>query len=156
MPRPVLHEPDDQLRIKSEGVSDDRITSPEMKLLIDELKETMKIENGVGIAAPQIGVHDRVIIAETDGVPTAYINPVITERSFRMVDSEEGCLSVPGCVGIVRRHRSVTVKATIEDGSPVTINARELLAIIFQHEIDHLDGILFIDRAEKIRKTKSF
>lgn len=155
MPRPVLHEPDDQLRVKSEIVSSDRVTSPEMKLLIDELKETMKIENGVGIAAPQIGVHDRVIIAETDGIPTAYINPVITERSFRMVDSEEGCLSVPGCIGIVRRHRSVTVKATIEDGSPVTINARELLAIIFQHEIDHLDGILFIDRAEKIRKTKS-
>lgn len=155
MPRPVLHEPDDQLRIKSEAVAADRITSPEMKLLIDELKETMKVEDGVGIAAPQIGVHDRVIIAETDGIPTAYINPVITERSFRMVDSEEGCLSVPGCVGIVRRHRSVTVKATIEDGTPVTINARELLAIIFQHEIDHLDGILFIDRAEKIRKTKT-
>lgn len=156
MSRPVLHEPDDQLRVKSKTVSDDRVTSPEMKLLIDELKETMKIEDGVGIAAPQIGVHDRVIIAETNGVPTAYINPVITERSFRMVDSEEGCLSVPGCIGIVRRHRSVTVKATFEDGSPVTINARELLAIIFQHEIDHLDGILFIDRADKIRKTQSF
>lgn len=156
MSRPVLHEPDEQLRVKSEVVSNDRITSPEMKLLIDELKETMKIENGVGIAAPQIGVHDRVIIAETDGLPTAYINPVITERSFRMVDSEEGCLSVPGCFGIVRRHRSVTVKATVEDGSLVTINARELLAIIFQHEIDHLDGILFIDRAEKVRKAKSF
>ena len=102
MARPVLHEPSDELRKKSEVVSDNRIVTPEMKLLIDELKETMGKENGVGIAAPQIGVHDRVIIAETDGIPTAYINPTITERSFRMVDSEEGCLSVPGCWGIVQ------------------------------------------------------
>lgn len=155
MSRPVLHEPNDELRKKSEVVSADRVTTPEMKLLIDELKETMGKENGVGIAAPQIGVHDRVIIAENDGVPTAYINPEITERSFRMVDSEEGCLSVPGCWGIVKRHRSVTVKATIETGENVVLKAQGLLSIIFQHEIDHLDGILFIDRAEKIKKAST-
>lgn len=155
MSRPVLHEPNEELRKKSEVVLPDRISSPEMKLLIDELKETMKKENGVGIAAPQIGVHDRVIIAETDGVPTAYINPEITERSFRMIDSEEGCLSVPGCWGIVRRHRSVTVRAMLEDGSGVTLKAQGLLSVIFQHEIDHLDGILFIDRAENVKKTST-
>ncbi len=155
MSRPVLHEPNEQLRIKSDAVSDDRIVTPEMKLLIEELKETMALENGVGIAAPQIGVHDRVIIAETDGRPVAYINPEITERSFRMVDSEEGCLSVPGCWGIVKRHRSVGVKATTETGEKIGIKAQGLLAIIFQHEIDHLDGILFIDRAEKIHKASA-
>ncbi len=155
MSRPVLHEPNDELRKKSEEVSIDRVTTPEMKLLIDELKETMKKENGVGIAAPQIGVHDRVIIAETDGIPTAYINPEITTRSFRMVESEEGCLSVPGCWGIVKRHRSVTVKTTIETGENVVLKAQGLLSIIFQHEIDHLDGILFIDRAEKIKKASA-
>lgn len=155
MSRPVLHEPNDELRKKSEEVSADRVSTPEMKLLIEELKETMSKENGVGIAAPQIGVHDRVIIAETDGTPTAYINPQITERSFRMVDSEEGCLSVPGCWGIVKRHRSVTVKATIETGEDVVLKAQGLLSIIFQHEIDHLDGILFIDRAEKIKKASA-
>ncbi len=155
MSRPVLHEPNDELRKKSEVVSADRVATPEMKLLIDELKETMSKENGVGIAAPQIGVHDRVIIAENDGVPTAYINPEITERSFRMVESEEGCLSVPGCWGIVKRHRSVTVKATIETGENVVLKAQGLLSIIFQHEIDHLDGILFIDRAEKIKKAST-
>ncbi len=155
MPRPVLHEPNDELRKISEGVSLDRVATPEMKLLIDELKETMGKEHGVGIAAPQIGVHDRVIIAETDGIPTAYINPEITERSFRMVESEEGCLSVPGCWGVVKRHRSVSVKATLENGETIVRKAQGLLSIIFQHEIDHLDGILFIDRAEKIRKASA-
>lgn len=155
MSRPVLHEPNTELRKKSEVVSADRIATPEMKLLIDELKETMRLENGVGIAAPQIGVHDRVIIVDNDGVPTAYINPEISDRSFRMVDSEEGCLSVPGCWGIVRRHRSVAVHATIETGERITLKAQGLLAIIFQHEIDHLDGILFIDRAENIKKASA-
>jgi peptide deformylase len=155
MSRPVLHEPNDQLRIKSEPISADRIATPEMKLLIAELKETMAKENGVGIAAPQIGVHDRVIIAETDGKPVAYINPEITERSFRMIDSEEGCLSVPGCWGIVKRHRSVSVKATTETGETISLKAQGLLATIFQHEIDHLDGILFIDRAEKVEKARA-
>ncbi len=155
MSRPVLHEPNDNLRKVSEAVSVDRIVTPEMQLLIDELKETMKKENGVGIAAPQIGVHDRVIIVENDGIPTAYINPRITERSFRMIESEEGCLSVPGCWGIVKRHRSVTVNAIVENGGAVVIKAQGLLATIFQHEIDHLDGILFIDRAENIKKAST-
>ena len=153
MPRTVLHEPDQELRKKSELVTPDRFLSPEMKLLIKELKETMAVENGVGIAAPQIGVHDRVIIVDNDGQINGYINPEITQRSFRMVESEEGCLSVPGCWGLVRRHRSVKVKAIGEDGAPVTIDAQGLLATVFQHEIDHLDGILFIDRAEKVKKT---
>ncbi len=153
MPRPVLHNPDPKLRIKSEPVSAERINTPEMTLLIQELKETMVKENGVGIAAPQIGVHDRVIIAEIDDVATAFINPVITERSFRKIDSEEGCLSVPGTWGVVERCRSVTVTALNESGEPVTIKAQGFDATIFQHEIDHLDGILFIDRAEDIQKA---
>lgn len=155
MSRPVLCEPNPELRKKSEVISDDRLTSPEMKLLVQELKETMAKENGVGIAAPQIGVHDRVIIAETDGVALAYMNPEITERSFRMIESEEGCLSVPGCWGMVKRHRSVTVKAIAEDGTRTLIKAKGLLSVIFQHEIDHLDGILFIDRAEKIKRSSN-
>lgn len=155
MSRPVLHDPDERLRMKSEVVAQNRIQTPEMKLLIQELKETMRKENGVGIAAPQIGVLDRVIIVESDDILTAYINPEITQRSFRMVESEEGCLSVPGCWGMVKRHRSVHVKAMLEDGSPVNLKAGALLSIVFQHEIDHLDGILFIDRAEKVKKASS-
>lgn len=155
MSRLVLHEPNPELRVVSEPVAHDRLNTPEMQLLITELKETMRKENGVGIAAPQIGVHDRVIIVDHDGIPTAYLNPSITERSFRMVDSEEGCLSVPGCWGIVKRHRSVSVQAYNESGEAITLKAQGLVAIIFQHEIDHLDGILFIDRAEKIRKASA-
>ncbi len=152
----VLHNPNKELRVVSEPVALDRLGSKEMKKLIKDLKDTMKEENGVGIAAPQVGVHDRVIIAELeDGTPTAFINPEITERAFKLVDSEEGCLSVPGCWGIVKRHRSVTVKAYTEDGTHVSLKANGLLAIIFQHEIDHLDGILFIDRATDLRKTGS-
>lgn len=153
MSRPVLHNPDPQLRVKSEDVSADRINTPEMKLLIKELKETMRKENGVGIAAPQIGVHDRVIIAEIDGIATAYINPVISNRSFRMIDSEEGCLSVPGMWGIVKRHRSITVTALNEDGEVVVLKPQGFDATIFQHEIDHLDGVLFIDHAKNVEEA---
>ncbi len=153
MSRPVLHNPDPQLRVKSEDVSADRINTPEMKLLIKELKETMRKENGVGIAAPQIGVHDRVIIAEIDGIATAYINPVISNRSFRMIDSEEGCLSVPGMWGIVKRHRSITVTALNEDGEAVVLKPQGFDATIFQHEIDHLDGVLFIDHAKNVEEA---
>ncbi len=153
MSRPVLHNPDPQLRIKSEDVSAERVNTPEMKLLITELKETMKKENGVGIAAPQIGVHDRVIIAEIGGVATAYINPVISDCSFRKIDSEEGCLSVPGTWGVVRRHRSITVTALNEHGEVVVQKHQGFDATIFQHEIDHLNGVLFIDVADDIQKA---
>lgn len=153
MPRTVLHNPNPELRVKSLEVSKERIGTPEMALLIAELKETMAVENGIGIAAPQIGVHDRVIIVEVNGVPTAYINPVIIEKSFRMIDSEEGCLSVPGTWGWVKRHRSVVVSALNEQGEAVTIKEQHLISTVFQHEINHLDGILFIDIAEEITKA---
>jgi peptide deformylase len=151
----VLHEPSKELRVVSKPVLLDRVGTKEMAKLISDMKATMEKENGVGIAAPQVGIHDRVIIVETKDGPTAFINPEITERAFKLVDSEEGCLSVPGCWGIVKRHRSVTVKAIKEDGAKVQFKAAGLEAIIFQHEIDHLDGILFIDRATDLRKTGS-
>ncbi|MFA5945456.1 MAG: peptide deformylase [Patescibacteria group bacterium] len=152
---PVLHNPNKELRVVSTPVALDRLGTKDFKTLVGELKATMKEENGVGIAAPQVGVHDRLIIAETKAGPTAFINPEIVERSFKLVEGEEGCLSVPGVWGLVKRHRSVTVKAIQEDGTPIGLKATGLLAIIFQHEIDHLDGILFIDRATELRKTGS-
>ena len=148
----VLHEPNKELRVVSKPVDTKRITSKDIQTLISDLHVTMEKENGVGIAAPQVGIHERVIIAETDDGPKAFINPEITERSFKLVDSEEGCLSVPGVWGIVKRHRTVSVKALDEKGEPVELKAKGLLSIIFQHEIDHLDGILFIDRAEELRE----
>lgn len=153
MIRDVLHNPNPELRIVSQPVAPERILSTESQKLIKDLLETMVKENGVGIAAPQIGVHERVIIAETDEGPRAFFNPEITERSFKMVEGEEGCLSVPGTWGFVKRHRSVSVTALNEKGETVTVKAEGLLSIIFQHEIDHLDGVLFIDRAEEISKA---
>lgn len=149
----VLKNPNQELRKISSPVQLKDVATPTMQELVNTLKATMKKENGVGIAAPQVGIHERVIIAETEAGPTAFINPEIIETSFKMVDSEEGCLSVPGVWGVVQRHRSVKVKALNEQAEEVVLKANGLLAIIFQHEIDHLNGILFIDRAEKVQPT---
>lgn len=151
---PVLQCPNPELRVLSQPVDPARVNTPEMQALIKDLKLTMKAERGIGIAAPQVGIHERVIIVDMeDEGPTGFINPVILEKSFKMIDSEEGCLSVPGQWGIVKRHRGVTVKALREDGEEVTIKATDLMSTVWQHEIDHLDGILFIDRAEEIGKV---
>ncbi len=150
----VLHNPAKELRVVSQPVALDRIGSADLNKLIEDLKATMKVENGVGIAAPQVGIHERVIIVEMESGPEAFINPEITERAFKLVDSDEGCLSVPECFGVVKRHRTVTVKALNAQGETVIVKAKALPAIIFQHEIDHLDGILFIDRAEDIRSRE--
>ncbi len=152
MIRTVLHEPNTELRRISSPVVDERILHSDMQRLVNDLRETMTEENGIGIAAPQVGVHERVIVVDTGNGAHAFFNPEITERSFKMVDSEEGCLSVPGVWGIVKRHRSVTVKALDETGADVTMKLDGLQAIVFQHEIDHLDGILFIDREPRFTK----
>ncbi|HRH32105.1 MAG TPA: peptide deformylase, partial [bacterium] len=102
----VLHTPDKELRVISTPVALDRATSEDIKALIEDLKVTMKKENGIGIAAPQVGIHERVIIVDMKGKPTAFINPELSDKSFKLVDSEEGCLSVPGKWGTVKRHRS--------------------------------------------------
>lgn len=151
-PLTVLHEPNPELRIVSAMVTDMEIRDAKTQTIIDELMVTMIDENGVGIAAPQVGVHQRIIIVETANGIVPYINPEITSRSVRIVSSIEGCLSVPGVSGVVKRHSSVKVKAKNRDGENVEVKANGLLAIIFQHEIDHLDGVLFIDRATKLTK----
>jgi peptide deformylase len=150
----VLHDPDDRLRLVSKDIDPATIASQDMQKLIADLKETMKLEDGVGIAAPQVNVHKRIIIVDLpDRGPCAFFNPIITERSFKIIDSTEGCLSVPECSGIVKRHRGVTIKTWNERGEEEILKVTDLSAIVFQHEIDHLDGILFIDRAEKIRRA---
>ncbi len=151
-PLHVLHEPSPELRKVAAPVLDFAIVDAKTQELIDALALTMVEENGVGIAAPQVGASERIIIIETPSGVHAYINPEITSRSVRIVDSMEGCLSVPGVSGIVKRHSSVKVKAKNRLGEDVEVKANGLTAIIFQHEIDHLDGILFIDKATKLTK----
>lgn len=149
----VLHSPAPTLRQPSKEVPVSDIVSPRVSQLVKDMVETMKLEDGVGIAAPQVGVNERVIIVETGAGPEAFVNPVITKRSFTKVDSEEGCLSVPGVYGIVRRHKGVRVEAYDTDGKKVEMDVKGFPAIIFQHEIDHLDGVLFVDRV--VRYTQA-
>ena len=149
----VLQSPAPALREPSVEVPVSAIKTERMDQLVKDLVETMKLENGVGIAAPQVGVSERVIIVETGAGPEAFVNPVITRRSLRRVESEEGCLSVPGVYGIVKRHKGVRVEAMNTNGERVALDVKVFPAIIFQHEIDHLDGILFVDRV--VRYTQA-
>lgn len=125
-----------------------------IQTLIDDMVETMRAAPGVGLAAPQIGVPLQVIVVETpedeeeegSGRLYALINPEIVWSSGEMVEGEEGCLCIPGWAGLVDRHTEVTVKALNRGGKEVKIKARNFLARVFQHEVDHLEGILYVDR----------
>ncbi len=119
--------------------------------LLDDMKETMQKNNGCGLAAPQVGVLRRVCVVESDGMYLELINPVITKHSGKQ-ESEEGCLSVKDYTGIVERPQKITVQAFNRYGSPITFTVEDFSAIVCSHEIDHLDGILFIDKAKKLFK----
>ena len=117
--------------------------TPRTLELIQDMVETMYEANGVGLAAPQVGILKRiVVIDDTEGHKFAMVNPVITEMSGEQI-SQEGCLSLPGFAGRVKRPQKVTVKALDRDGKEFTVEAEGFLAIIMCHEIDHLDGVLF-------------
>ena len=142
--RPVVKYPAEVLRKPAKQV--DRVTKA-TRILIDRMKAVMKRANGIGIAAPQLGVSERVIIIADGKRPLALVNPVIT-KSQGAVIAEEGCLSLPGLYGDVQRNASVDVEAIDEDGRTVKLRLEGLAARCVQHEIDHLDGILFIDRVD--------
>jgi len=156
--RPILLADDPILRKKSKKVRD---FGKALQTLIDDMVETMEAANGIGLAAPQIGVLERVIIVrlpedEEDpqsGKLFALCNPQIV-RAEGEEEGEEGCLCLPGYVGDVKRATSVTIRAQDRQGKKVRIKAEGLLARAFQHEVDHLDGILFIDRVESPDKIQ--
>lgn len=122
-----------------------RVDASTRKLAADML-ETMRVAPGVGLAAPQVGIPERLIVVEYDDDQYALANPEITKRSDATAVAEEGCLSLPSLYGDVERALSVRVQALDLSNKRVTIEAEGWLARIFQHEIDHLDGILFTDR----------
>lgn len=140
------------LRTKAEPVAD--ITA-EVRTLITDMFETMYAEDGVGLAAPQVGIAQRVIVVDPrdESVePFALVNPQIQRASDDTEKGEEGCLSLPGLKEMVERPTTVTVTGLSDAGDPVTIEAEGLLARILQHEIDHVDGILFIDRVSPLKR----
>ena len=128
--------------------------TPELKKLIDDMVETMRTAPGVGLAAPQVNVAEQVIVVELpadeeEGTPAelyAFVNPEIVKTSRNKEEGQEGCLSIPGYVGEVERHTEIVVRGQDAYGKPQRVKAYDYLARIFQHEIDHLDGVLFIDR----------
>lgn len=119
-----------------------------IKELLDDMIETMNENNGVGLAAPQVGILRRVIVVDDGSGPIKLINPVIVESSNEVIIDTEGCLSVPEEIGEVIRPKRVLVKYIDEDGENKELDAEDLLARILCHEIDHLNGILFVDKVE--------
>jgi peptide deformylase len=153
--REIVTLPQAILRHKARKVID---FGPDLQALAEDMIETMRLAPGVGLAAPQVGESLRLIVVEygeeeeEDTPPKLYVvaNPEITRTSQETLVGAEGCLSIPGVQGDVERFAAVTVKGLNRHGRPMTVKAKGWLARIFQHEIDHLDGILFVDRAQKL------
>jgi len=152
-PLPLRYYGDPVLRKKAEPVA---AVDPGIRDLIADLFETMYRERGIGLAAPQVGISKRVFVVDVEGeegerAKLALVNPRMA-RSTGSVVAEEGCLSIPGIHEDVKRHAEVTFEALDEKGAPLTVRAEGLLARALQHELDHLDGVLFIDRLSAIRR----
>lgn len=142
------------LRKKAKKV---RLFNQDLKSLLDDMVETMHTSDGLGLAAPQVGVSEQVIVVQLPekyeeeqdpGKLFALVNPEIVTASREQEAGDEGCLSIPGIIGEVTRSHKITLKAQSAKGKPIRIKAEGYLARAFQHEIDHLNGILFIERVE--------
>ena len=119
-----------------------------IQTLIAEMGEIMRDAHGVGLAAPQVGRSIRLLVYDAGEGLRALINPVILKQRGEQFEPEEGCLSIPGLRGVVRRANEIVVKAQDGHGKPIRLRATEFEARVIQHEVDHLDGILFIDHAD--------
>ena len=144
--RNILKEGDERLRKKSRPVTD---FNERLWTLLDDMYETMK-DGGVGIAAPQVGVLRRAVVIDVGEGKHELVNPVIVEQSGDQCGGE-GCLSIPGQYGLVHRPAQLRLKAQDRYGKPFELEAEGYFAVAVCHEVDHLDGILFIDKAERMR-----
>jgi len=161
--REIVVVPNPVLRTKAKKVPE---VTPQIQILIDDMVATMRQAPGVGLAAPQVGVGLRVIVVEyaepsedPEAEPKppklyAVVNPEITRQSEATVLGKEGCLSIPTYFGEVERREVVTVKGLDRHGRAFKLKAKGWLARIFQHEIDHVDGVLFTDRTEKVWRAE--
>ena len=148
----ILRYPDPRLHTVAQPVAQ---VDARIRQLVDDMLETMYDADGVGLAATQVDVHERVIVLDTSeerNQPRVLINPELTARSEEMALGEEGCLSVPAIYDKVQRHARVSVRALGRDGEVQTFDAEGLLAVCIQHEIDHLDGILYIDHLSRLKR----
>lgn len=157
--REIITVPHQTLQRKARPVTD---FGDDLQTLIDDMVETMRDAPGVGLAAPQLDVSQRVLVVEygdeeDEEVPPklyVFVNPEITRFSKETVSGIEGCLSIPEFVGEVERAEKITIKGQTRRGQTKKLKASGWLARIFQHEVDHLNGVLFTDRAEKIYRLE--
>lgn len=158
--REIVTVPHPTLRRNARKVTD---FGPKLQTLIDDMVETMRVAPGVGLAAPQVDVSQRVIVVEFGDEEDetvelslyTVVNPEIVRPSRDTIVGTEGCLSIPGLVGDVDRSESVTVKGFSRRGQPMKIKAKGWLARIFLHEVDHLNGVLFTDRAIEVWQSEA-
>lgn len=151
---PIVTREKPSLRERSIEVSIEEITTAKFQAHLDKLVLTMENADGIGIASPQVGINQRVVVVTLGNTKFVLVNPEITKLSPKLIESEEGCLSVPGVYGLVDRAKRITFKAIDRHGRRIEIDAKNMDAIVVQHEIDHLDGILFIDKVKTITKGK--
>jgi peptide deformylase len=145
--RRIVKYPDPILREKAQPV---KKFHARLHKLLDDMAETMYDAKGVGLAAPQVGILKRVIVVDPGDGLIEVVNPELVDLEGEQLDPPEGCLSIPGLLGEVRRANRLKVKGQNRYGEPFEMEAEGYLARIFQHEVDHLNGILFIDRAERV------
>ena len=149
----ILHFPDDRLRTKAKPVAE---VTDKHRQLIKDMLETMYDAPGIGLAATQINVHEQILvidISEEKNEPIVLINPEILEKEGDQ-EFDEGCLSVPGIYETLHRAEKVRVKALNKDGESFEMNAEGLLAVCIQHEMDHLQGKLFVDYLSQLKKQR--
>ena len=152
--RKIIEYPEPILRLKAKDVE---LFDEELKVLIEDMAETMYDAPGVGLAAPQVAQSVRVIVVDTTVMGEeqqylAMVNPEIIDRQESQVD-EEGCLSVPELTANVERYRKITIQYQREDGTQQGLTAEDRFAVVLQHEIDHLNGILFIDHLSPLKRN---
>jgi peptide deformylase len=150
----ILTYPDARLHTVAQAVA---VVDERIRQLIADMTETMYESNGIGLAATQVDVHERVIVidvSEEHNQAQALINPVIEWASSERIKGEEGCLSVPGIYDGVERAHQVRVSALDQNGQPITIEAEGLLSVCLQHEIDHLQGKVFVEHLSFLKRTR--
>ena len=151
---PILEFPDPRLRTKAAEVSAVELAAPAMQALFDDMFETMYAAPGIGLAASQVDVHQRFMVidvTEDKSQPLVFVNPRISARDGEQV-YQEGCLSVPGIYADVTRSNSITVDALDRHGQAFSLTADGVLAVCVQHEMDHLDGKLFVDYLSPLKR----
>ena len=151
----IITIPNPILRKKSKEINFKEINTRDFAKLVSAMGKTMIKTDGAGLAAPQIGKSIRLAVINSKDGPICLINPKITRKSWARELGQEGCLSIPGIFGQVKRHKKITVAYYNQAGKKIKQVAQGLMARVMQHEIDHLDGILFIDRATGIHTKES-